>query len=687
MATLQYSANIVKGSYRASDDIYLRAVQTYIDPGYSIGNIDVSNVKLAQITNVNTNGNSQTGQYTVDFFAYTSATGGTAILLCTIEGYRTGAGWYTLNTYKSNLTSQGKEILKNNQVSSIFGKCTNGWFLFDDSATFTIQFGISSGGGGSGASTVSVPEEVDAGKSIKSTLTIKNTSYRHTIQYLFYDENSAEYSLSPGTKEHTFTIPLNWINKIPNATSGGATVRLRTYSGNTLIGYYLSYFDINVPSNITPTGLNLSAQLVDGFNDMYIKGKSRATISASASGAYGSTIRTLSVNSSPGGISSTSFPYTTNILNTAGEITITLTATDSRGRRATGQIEITVTDYSAPSISSSKAFRSNASGTADDSGKYITVNYTFTTTPLDGNTVTATVRYKKTSETSWSATTNITSGTNRTVGGGNIDLASSYNVEVTIKDSISSATATSIIPTESILFDFRVDRAGIGRWTDGDNRLQIPTNWTFDSGPINASGDISGNRFNGYTLNLTGLNPNPWYDFLTVRDSEGNVLTYMVADAQSKENSPGVSVRIRSRGTDGKMTGYTESYVFPTPNIGIASSAFYGVLTTKHLVKVSEGGTGANNATAARKNLKVYNGVTSRYSVGGNGGERVFSISFGTTFASDPTVVVSADDGDPGIPLVCSLSNVSRTGCTAVVRNEFFGNSINARVHWVAMGT
>ena len=105
------------------------------------------------------------------------------------------------------------------------------------------------------------------------------------------------------------------------------------------------------------------------------------------------------------------------------------------------------------------------------------------------------------------------------------------------------------------------------------------------------------------------------------------------------------------------------------------------------MVKVSEGGTGANNATAARKNLKVYNGVTSRYSVGGNGGEQLFSISFGTTFASNPTVVVSADGGDTGIPLVCSLVSVSRTGCTAVVRNEFFGNSINASVHWIAMGT
>lgn len=688
MATLQYSANIVGGSYRASDDIYLKAVQTYIDPGYSIGNINVSSVKLAQITNANTNGNSQTGQYTIDFFAYTNATGATAILLCTIEGYRTGAGWYTLNTYKSNLTSQGREILKNNQVTSIFGKCTNGWFLFDNSATFTIQFEIASGGGGGGASTVSVPEEVNAGSSIKSTLTIENTSYRHTIQYSFYGENSAEYSLSPGTKEHTFTIPLNWINKIPNATSGDATVLLRTYSGNTLIGYDLSYFNINVPSNIVPTGLNLSAQLVDGFNNMYIKGKSRAEISASASGEYGSTIRTLSVNSSPGGISATSFPHTTNILNTAGKITITLTATDSRGRRATRQIEITVTDYSAPSISSNKVFRSNASGTADGSGEYITVNCTFTITPLDGNTGTATIRYKKSSDTSWSAATNITSGANRTVGGGNIDLASSYNVEVTIKDSISSATATSIIPTESILFDFGEDRAGIGRWADGANRLQIPTNWTFYSGPIDAAGDISGHTFGGRFLRLRHANStNPWYQFLTVSDSEGNVLSYMVTDAQSKVNSPTTSWRLQSRGTDGKMTGYSEYYNLPTPNVGITGNINHEVLTTKHLVTVPQGGTGANNATAARRNLKVYNGVTSTHSVGGNGGERVFPINFGTTFASDPTVIVSADDGGAGIPLVCSLVTASRSSCDVVVRNQFFQNNINVKIHWIAMGT
>jgi len=309
----------------------------------------------------------------------------------------------------------------------------------------------------------------------------------------------------------SFSIPMNWINAIPNSTSGTATVKVQTKNGSANIGSAVSKtFTITVPASVVPS-FNFGVSRVDGAVPaswgIYLKGKSKATATISgAAGSYSSTIKSYSI--SGGGSSTTGTSMTTGFLNSAGTVTFTAKVSDSRGRTTTKTASITVIDYFAPYVSGASVYRCNSAGTADSNGTYFRAAATAKYASCNGkNGYTLRVRYKKPTDSAWSGYTNISSGSYVIVSG--LSTEYSYDVEISIGDYFTGAIWRSSIPTAAYTMHFKKGGKGVafGKASERDNAVESAwpiyingiANWNIAQPTILGTGtDLNKTRMPGF---------------------------------------------------------------------------------------------------------------------------------------------------------------------------------------------
>ncbi|WP_392372984.1 DUF859 family phage minor structural protein, partial [Streptococcus suis] len=90
---------------------------------------------------------------------------------------------------------------------------------------------------------------------IGSALTInihrQSSSFKHIVRYAW--GNKSETIATNVDTSTTWTIPLDFANDIPNATSGTGIIFVDTYSGSTKTGTQQVTFTANVPASMKPT--------------------------------------------------------------------------------------------------------------------------------------------------------------------------------------------------------------------------------------------------------------------------------------------------------------------------------------------------------------------------------------------------------------------------------------------------
>ena len=186
----------------------------------------------------------------------------------------------------------------------------------------------------------------------------------HTIRYSFF---SATGTIATGvTTSCTWTPPVLLAAQIPNATSGWGTILCDTYVNGSLVSTNTCTFQLTVPASVVPSISNVAfSEATSGIADRfggYVRTRSKLSVSITATGAQGSSISAYRTSIDSVTYSGSSF--TANALNTAGNLTMTVTVTDSRGRTASTARTVTVLDYLPPSLSQFTAERCNADGTA-----------------------------------------------------------------------------------------------------------------------------------------------------------------------------------------------------------------------------------------------------------------------------------------------------------------------------------
>ncbi|MDO4810755.1 MAG: DUF859 family phage minor structural protein [Eubacteriales bacterium] len=324
------------------------------------------------------------------------------------------------------------------------------------------------------------------------TVTRAVSSYTHTVTYQFGNAAGTIADKSSDTSIN-WMPPLDLARQVPNTTSGTGTLTIETYNGSTRIGSKEYDFTLYVPSDIQPeaalsVNLRNDNAVIDGWG-VCVKGYTKLQYAVTASGAYGSSIRSCQFDFA--GKTATGLSGTVEV-NSAGSFVPRVKVADSRGRSVTVTGDgVTVYDYSEPTIGQLSVQRCNANGAAENEGVYIHIQGAFAVGADIGgrNSVTAIGHYREIGGT-WSGDTVIEHGD--AVIGGSLLATKSYEVEITVTDSVGGhKTVSVVIPTAEVTFHLREGGkgAGFGKYAEKE-ALQCAWDAEFD-GDMAIAGDLT----------------------------------------------------------------------------------------------------------------------------------------------------------------------------------------------------
>ena len=303
------------------------------------------------------------------------------------------------------------------------------------------------------------------------------SSFTHTLTWRF-GGRTGTIAESSSSESITWTPPLDLSSQIPNSESGAGTLTCITYNGNTEIGRKSISFTLKVPSYIGPSINKFEPSIVpvDIKNcGLYVKNHTAVKWDVTAYGSYGSTIQKCTISGQNLSYTftntSTSYTRTSETLTISGEKIYTVTVTDSRGRTASKTGRITIWDYNSPVITSANSFRSNADGTLNGSGEYVTHKLTASFYTLQGNnTIKIEVFNKESSNPTYSKNSVIikndsddkTINYSYTYPDSSFKADTKYDFKIVISDSIGqSSTVYTHVGTKNVPINIASDNSSI----------------------------------------------------------------------------------------------------------------------------------------------------------------------------------------------------------------------------------
>ena len=252
------------------------------------------------------------------------------------------------------------------------------------------------------------------------------------------------------------------------------------------------------------------------FNALYIQGRTQAKITHTASGKFGATIKQYSA--SVEGKAYSGKTVTSDALQTPGVLTITGTATDSRGFSTTASKTVTVLAYNTPSVvrnGNTGRFvcaRSTSDGTISEDGTALYVECSKSFSPLANNNK-CTLRLRYAAEgggwSSWITLLAESAGNDYAgvVPGVTLSVSVVYTIEIQAVDKLGeSGSVETRIPTSEMTFHLGENgkAVGIGRYASesGERRLDVAWDAHFEKG-LQVSGNLRGKYLTGTWLQTT----------------------------------------------------------------------------------------------------------------------------------------------------------------------------------------
>ena len=582
---------------------------------------------------------------------------------------------------------------------------------------------------------VSLPTVSAASASLGSALTIStnrsNNAATHTLSYRF--GNASGLIGSDVGDAVSWTPPLSLASEIPRATSGVCTITCNSFINGKMTGSRTCTVTLTVPSTVVPVISSVTLQdtneTVAAQIGAFVKSLSTLSVAITAEGIYGSSIS--SYRTTLDGATYTAASFTAGKkLSAAGDMTLTVSVTDSRGRTATYTSTVQVLDYAIPSIRRFSVERCNADGSsAQVDGTKARFSFQGSVSPLNNkNSFSCVVYYKLKNAEAWTQAyavnaASYTLAVSNQLLSQTYDALSSYDVKIRLADHFQEAEQAVSIGTKGVILDFLADGTGIGIGKVAETPGAIECGWpmkltdplsiayggtgaTSAESALAALGGVkkAGDTMTG-NLNISGyLYPSmlllPTYNDTTNR----TVFEGSYAGASSFaawEDSTGNNRRMLEVRTKAYQNSLDWAVLLRVCDAGTWANyrVFHSGMPSG--VPVANGGTGATTAANARSNLGTNNAgnITTgtlamarlpfkvAYGSGSVAGNSALSINYsGAGFTAIPCVVVSYStssgnwSGDNGALKVHSKTT---TGATIIVGGNF---NTARNIDWIAIG-
>ena len=616
------------------------------------------------------------------------------------EGWSVGN--VTLTVTNSTPTRTGFEFVKWNTKSD--GTGTN----YNSGASITISSNTTLYAVWNALkSTLNTISSVTIGNSVSISWTAKG-SFQHKLTVSLGSASSGEITINAGTNSYSYTTPSSWLNQLPTTTSGSATATLQTLVDGVVIGTDSKTFTANVASNVKPTIGSVSTQKVNSNAtvagwDIYLQSYSQVKITASSlsagTGATLASIRFVGANmDTTVSVNGTSANATSNIITASGSQTYTLTLTDSRGRTATTTTSISVTAYEPPTVTWFNAWRCDSDGTVNAvTGESLSAQAFFTYTQVGNNAVTNSLSYKKTTEQYYTtAGTDIGTGVYTVFNANNADMASTYNIQFTISDSLLNsntyyATVSSVV---GIAYGLKNDRARFGGAVRQAG-LEVDWDAQFDNN-VDVTDRLTAKRLrakgtSAYPFSITDENDVTYMEFIKA-NSQGQFSVYDAGTERnyvgqgrfSTYNTSGVEVdRICDAGSffgsdvnhTGTLTVNNKPVVLTVNSTSPDSSGNVNVTGGSSILRSAEGSIGS----VGWYRICSYNGTSSSNATGGHGVMVRFHIQKNT--ASENHSITLRMSSSSNI-IWCDESSHSGTQLIDKIRYNTSGNYGYVDIHF-----
>ena len=320
---------------------------------------------------------------------------------------------------------------------------------------------------------------VNLGSSVTISLPRASSSFTHTVTYKIGNA-SGTIGSSLGTSV-SWTPLLSLGSQIPNTTTGTVVITCTTYNGSTKIGTKTVNLTVTVPSSVVPTiGTITLTESVNGLNakiGAFVQGQSKIAVSVSASGAYGSSVTTYI--SKFGSSSFNGASFTISNINTSGSVNLTVTVTDSRGRKATKTQAVTILPYQIPEITSFTGIRCDQDGTPNEDGQYVQLTYSYDISPLNNkNDKTITIAYRQVGASNYTTLkteSNYSQSAATYIPSTVFSVDNSYEFKLTVADYFKTVKFDLEITTAFTLMDFSSGGHGmaIGKVAEYEDLLEV----------------------------------------------------------------------------------------------------------------------------------------------------------------------------------------------------------------------
>ena len=304
--------------------------------------------------------------------------------------------------------------------------------------------------------------DVTLGGSCVARWTPASKDHTFALTFSLGDWSDTISHIAPGSAAgYTYSkaLPLNLARRFAGETAT-MTVTLTTYQDGVALGSSTKTVTVTVPDTeetrpwveaaLTPTSTP--------FPGLYIQGLSRVAANITAKDPYGATITgyalTVEGKSYPG-----ANPQSQHLTG-SGSLTVTVSATNSRGFTGWAEYTLPVIAYTPPRITALTAYRCDSFGGRAEDGENLYLSATAQHSDVLGKNVCILSFRVKRADGSWSNYQSLTNGIVKEV---TLYKDSAYTVEVKARDAAGSSAVSRVsIPSEKVYMHRPGGGAGLG---------------------------------------------------------------------------------------------------------------------------------------------------------------------------------------------------------------------------------